>query len=367
MEPVLAGLRVLELAGIGPSPHAAMLLADLGADVVRVERPGGVTQLVPADRDAVLRNRRSVDADLKDPADLAKVLKLVDKADVLLESYRPGVAERLGIGPDTCCARNSRLIYARITGWGQNGPLATRAGHDINYLAVSGALHAIGRRGERPLAPLNLVADLGGGSMLAILGVLAALHARTRTAAGQVLDIAMVDGVSALMSMLWTLTENDLWSERGTNVIDGGAPFYDTYECADGCWIAVGAVEPVFYTRLLTGLGLHAAELPSQYEREAWPRVRERFAQIFRTRGRDEWVRIFEPLDACVTPVLSLGEVPRHPHIRGRGTVIEAFGQRQPAAAPRFAAAPAATYTAPRVPGADNDIVFREWGIGEEQ
>ncbi|PPJ14950.1 carnitine dehydratase [Nocardia nova] len=362
MERVLTGLRVVELAGIGPSPHAAMLLADLGADVVRVERPGGITQLVPVDKDAVLRNRRSVSADLKDPDDLATVLNLVEKADVLIESYRPGVAERLGIGPDICAERNGRLIYARVTGWGQDGPLASRAGHDINYLALSGALNAMGRPGERPLAPLNLVADLGGGSMLAVLGILAALHSRTRTGTGQVLDIAMVDGVSALMSMFWTLTENDLWSpERGTNVIDGGAPFYDTYECADGRYIAVGAVEPVFYARLLIGLGLDAADLPDQYDRSEWPSVRDCFARIFRTRERDAWAATFADLDACVTPVLSLAEVPHHPQIAARGTVVEAFGQRQPAAAPRFADMPGATYSAPRIPGADTVSVLRDW------
>jgi alpha-methylacyl-CoA racemase len=368
MERVLAGLRVVELAGIGPSPHAAMLLADLGADVVRVERPGGGTQLVPVDKDAVLRNRRSVSADLKDPTGLVRVLRLIEKADVLIESYRPGVAERLGIGPDVCAERNPRLIYARITGWGQEGPLASQAGHDINYLALSGALNAIGRKGERPLAPLNLVADLGGGSMLAVQGTLAALHARTRTGTGQVLDIAMVDGVSALMSMFWTLTENDLWSaERGTNVIDGGAPFYDTYECADGRYIAVGAVEPVFYARLLDGLGLASSELPAQYDTSEWPSIRECFAQIFRTRDRDAWVRTFESLDACVTPVLSLAEVAHHPQIAARGTVVEAFGQRQPAAAPRFAGMPAATYMAPRVPGSDTWAVFQEWGVDDDR
>ncbi|MGY4101537.1 CaiB/BaiF CoA transferase family protein [Nocardia sp. R16R-3T] len=363
MERVLAGLRVVELAGIGPSPHAAMLLADLGADVARIERPGGVTQLLPADKDAVLRNRRSVSADLKEPSDLTRVLKLIDKADVVIESYRPGVAERLGIGPEVCTERNSRLIYARITGWGQDGPLASQAGHDINYLALSGALHAIGRKGERPLAPLNLVADLGGGSMLAVLGILAALHSRARTGTGQVVDIAMVDGVSSLMSMCWTLTENDLWSpERGTNVIDSGAPFYDTYKCADGRYIAVGAIEPVFYARLLEGLGLTASELPDQYDTSEWPSVRERFARIFRTRDRDGWEQTFATLDACVTPVLSLTEVPQHPQIVARGTVVEAFGQHQAAAAPRFAGAPAATYVAPRVPGCDTETVFQEWG-----
>ncbi|WP_227999054.1 CaiB/BaiF CoA transferase family protein [Nocardia australiensis] len=364
MERVLTGLRVVELAGIGPSPHAAMLLADLGAEVVRVERPGGVTQLLPVDKDAVLRNRRSVSADLKEPGDLARVLQLIDRADVVIESYRPGVAERLGIGPEVCTERNARLIYARITGWGQDGPLASHAGHDINYLALTGALHAIGRKDERPLAPLNLVADLGGGSMLAVLGILAALHSRTRPGTGQVLDIAMVDGVSSLMSMFWTLAENDLWSpERGTNVIDSGAPFYDTYECADGRYIAVGAVEPVFYARLLEGLGLTSSELPDQYDTSEWPTVREHFARIFRTRDRDEWDRTFAALDACVTPVLALAEVPHHPQMAARGTVVEAFGQRQPAAAPRFAGVPSATYAAPRVPGCDTETVFREWGV----
>ncbi|WP_067662219.1 CaiB/BaiF CoA transferase family protein [Nocardia miyunensis] len=363
MEPVLEGLRVVELAGIGPSPHAAMLLADLGADVVRVERPGGVTELVPPDRDATLRNRRSISADLKTPDDLTQVLNLIDRADVLIESYRPGVAERLGVGPEVCTPRNPRLIYARITGWGQSGPLASYAGHDINYLALSGALNAIGRNGERPHAPLNLVADLGGGSMLAVLGILAALHARTRSGGGQVIDVAMVDGVSALLSMFWTLTENRAWFARGTNVIDGGAPFYDTYECADGTYIAVGAIEPAFYSRLLEGLGLSAAELPDQYDRDTWPEVHDRFAGIFRTRSRAAWVRVFEPLDACVTPVLSLDEVPHHPHIRARDTVIEAFGQRQPAVAPRFAGNPATRYTAPRIPGSDCRTVLREWGI----
>jgi alpha-methylacyl-CoA racemase len=345
---VLEGLRVVELAGIGPLPHAAMLLADLGADVVRVERPGGVTQLLPVEKDAVLRNRLSVRANLKDSADLAKVIKLVEKADVLIEGYRPGVAERLGIGPDICRERNPRLIYARVTGWGQSGPLAPYAGHDINYLALAGALNAIGRKGERLLAPLNLIADLGGGSMLAVMGILAALYSRAQTGDGAVIDIAMIDGVSALMTMIWTLTENGLWSaERGTNVIDGAAPFYDTYECADGRYIAVGAVEPAFYAQLLRGLGLDAADLPDQHDRTAWPAMRTRFAEVFRGQTRDAWVQTFASLDACVTPVLTLAEVPDHPHISARSTIVKAFGQHQPAAAPRVTNAPVAT-TRPR-------------------
>ncbi|MFC0448099.1 CaiB/BaiF CoA transferase family protein [Rhodococcus jostii] len=367
MKRVLDGLRVVELAGIGPSPHAAMLLADLGADVVRVERPGGVAQLLPVDKDAGLRNRRSVNADLKVPADLAKVLTLVDRADVLIEGYRPGAAERLGIGPDVCRQRNPRLVYARITGWGQDGPLAPYAGHDINYLALSGALNAIGREGERPLAPLNLVADLGGGSMLAVMGILGALYARAQSGVGEVVDVAMVDGVSALMTMFWTLTENGLWSDRrGTNVIDGAAPFYDTYECADGRYIAVGAVEPVFYAQLLEGLGLDPEGLPDQYDESAWPMLRKTFADVFATRSRDSWVQAFAQLDACVTPVLALAEVQDHPHISARNTIVSAFRQRQPAAAPRFASTAAATYAPPRTPGSDTEAVFRDWAVDDD-
>lgn len=366
---VLDGLRVVELAGIGPAPHAAMMLSDLGAEVVRVERPGGVNQLVPVESDAGLRNRRSVAADLKDPAGLESVLALIDRADVLLEGYRPGVAERMGVGPDVCCERNPRLVYARITGWGQTGPMAAQAGHDINYLALTGALDAIGRAGERPLAPLNLVADLGGGSMFAISGILSALYARERTGRGRIVDAAMIDGVSTLMTMFWTLTENGRWApERGTNVIDGAAPFYDTYECADGGHVAVGAIEPPFYAQLLDGLGLTDAELPAQYDESCWPLLRARFAEVFATRSRDEWADVFARRDACVTPVLALTEVADHPHIRERGTIVSEFGQRQPAPAPRFATvgaecAVARGYTRPRVPGEDTAQVYADWGV----
>jgi alpha-methylacyl-CoA racemase len=343
-----------------------MLLADLGADVVRVERPGGVKQLVPVENDAGLRNRRSVAADLKVPADLARVLQLVEKADVLIECYRPGAAERLGIGPDVCRDRNPRLVYARITGWGQTGPLAQHAGHDINYLALSGALDALGRNGERPFAPLNLVADLGGGSMFLILGVLAALYSRSQTGEGDVIDAAMVDGVSSLMTMFWTLTENKLWSpKRGTNIIDGGAPFYDTYECADGRHVAVGAIEPLFYAQLLQGLRLDPANLPAQDDEPAWPELRERIAAVFLTESRDSWVKTFAHLDACVTPVLALTEVPQHAHMAERKTIVEAFGQHQSAAAPRFASMPYANYKPPRTPGADTASVFADWNVDE--
>ena len=283
MATVLEGVRVLELAGIGPGPHAAMLLADMGADVVRVERPSAAAAFPPLERDSVLRNRRSVAADLKDAGQRDDVLRLVDRADVLLEGYRPGVAERLGLGPDTCLERNPRLIYGRMTGWGQDGPLAQVAGHDINYLSMTGALAMIGRNGSKPLAPLNLVGDLGGGSLFLVVGVLAALYERERSGQGQVIDAAMVDGVSALMAMYWTLAENGLWaSARGTNMTDGGAPFYDTYACSDGRYMAVGAVEPQFYAALLRGLGLEPDDMPAQMDRSSWQAVTERFTAHLR-------------------------------------------------------------------------------------
>ena len=364
MPGVLDGLRVVELATIGPGPHAAMLLADLGADVVRVERPSGMTEVIPPEADVVQRTRRSVAADLKDPAGLARVLGLVGKADVLIEGNRPGVTERLGIGPDACLALNPRLIYARMTGWGQTGPLSQRAGHDINYLGLTGALNAIGRQGENPVPPLNLVADLGGGSMFAVTGILAALYARERTGRGEVIDVAMVDGVTALMAMYWAFWQAGAWSlGRGTNLVDGGAPFYDTYECADGGFMAVGAVEPAFYAELLLGLGLDAAALPPQYASPSWPATRELFAARFRTRTRAEWTAAFDGVDACVTPVLALDEVASHPHIAARGTIIEAFGLRQGAPAPRFASTPAPEVRAPRHPGEDDGSVFADWGI----
>ena len=366
MPAMLHGLRVVELAGIGPAPHAAMLLADLGADVVRVERPHGQTELIPQEADIVQRGRRSVAADLKNPDDLRRVLRLVEKADVLIEGYRPGVAERLGIGPVTCQALNPRLVYARMTGWGQTGPLAQTAGHDINYLALTGALDAIGRAGEKPLAPLNLVGDLGGGSLFAVTGILAALYGRERTGVGEVIDVAIVDGVSALMAMIWALDQGGVWDgNRGTKLIDGGAPFYDTYACADGRYVAVGAVEPAFYAALLRGLGLEASELPEQHDRASWPATRTLFADRFRTRTRDEWTAAFDGVDACVTPVLALNEVAQHPHLGARGTIVEAFGLHQAAPAPRFSGTPTPDLRAPRRAGQDDRTVFVEWGIDD--
>jgi alpha-methylacyl-CoA racemase len=334
----LAGLKVVELAGIGPGPHAAMILADLGAEVVRVDRPSGGLQLGSAEApDPTLRGRRRVAADLKDPAGRETVLRLVERADVLLEGYRPGVTERLGVGPADCHARNPRLVYGRMTGWGQDGPMAPRAGHDINYISLTGALHAIGRAGERPVPPLNLVGDFGGGSMLLVLGVMAALWEAQRSGQGQVVDAAMVDGVSLLNQMFWGFRGQKAWTdERESNLLDGHAPFYDTYTCSDGRHVAVGAIEPQFYAALLTGLGLAGADLPQQFDRDRWAETKARFAEVFASRTRDEWAAVFDGTDACVTPVLAFGEVAAHPHLAARATIVESDGVPQAAPAPRF-------------------------------
>jgi alpha-methylacyl-CoA racemase len=348
----LAGLKVVELAGIGPGPHAAMILSDLGADVVRVDRPSGGLQLGSPDApDPTLRGRRRMAADLKDPAGREAVLRLVEHADVLLEGYRPGVTERLGVGPADCHARNPRLVYGRMTGWGQEGPMAARAGHDINYIALTGALHAIGRSGERPVPPLNLVGDFGGGSMLLVVGVLAALWEAQRSGEGQVVDAAMVDGSSLLVQMVWGLLAQKIWTdERGVNLLDGHAPFYDTYTCADGGHVAVGALEPQFYAALLEGLGLADADLPEQYDRDGWPAVRARFTEVFASRTRDEWAAVFAEIDACVTPVLAFAEVADHPHLAARATIVERDGVQQAAPAPRFSRTATEIPTAPSAP-----------------
>ncbi|MBL7257940.1 CaiB/BaiF CoA transferase family protein [Paractinoplanes lichenicola] len=330
----LTGVRVLELAGLAPGPFGCMLLADLGADVVRVDRPGG-SGMPPGPLD---RNRRTVTLDLKNPSDSAALLSLVERADVLVEGYRPGVAERLGIGPADCHQVNPGLVYARMTGWGQDGPLAARAGHDIDYLAVAGALEPLGRAGERPHAPINLLADFAGGGMLLAVGVLAALVERSRSGLGQVVDAAMVDGSALLTTFLHGMIANGAWpGGRGENLLDGGAPFYDTYETADGGFMAVGAIEPPFYQALLGGLGLDDQDLPSPYDPSGWAALRTRFAERFRTRTRDEWTAVFEGLDACVAPVLSPTEAPTHPHNRARTAFVDVDGVTQPAPAPRFA------------------------------
>lgn len=334
----LNGLRVIELAGIGPGPHACMLLADHGADVVRVERKSrthtpGITQNV----DSTLRGRRVVEADIKDPEDLVSLLNLIDHADVLVEGFRPGVTERLGLGPETCMSRNPRLVYGRMTGWGQHGPLADRAGHDINYISLTGILDNIGREGERPVPPLNLVGDFGGGSMFLVFGVLAALWERERSGLGQVVDAAMVDGASTLAQIMWSLRGNGTWSTgRGQNMLDGSFPFYDTYTCGDGKHVAVGAIEPQFYAALVRGLQLNPSDLPGQWERDRWTELRSVFETAFKSRSRDQWAAVFAGTDACVTPVLTYNEAVDHPHLKARNTLTTIDGIDQPMPAPRF-------------------------------
>jgi len=343
----LHGTRVLEVGGIGPLPHAGMLLADLGASVIRIERHDPPPAL---ERDDVLRSRAAViDLDLKSPDGLQVLLDLAREADVLLEGFRPGVAERLGFGPDVCVATNPRLVFARMTGWGQQGALAKRAGHDINYISITGALHAISNHGDAPVVPLNLVGDFGGGSMLLVMGVLAALLERGTSDKGQVIDVAMVDGVSLLLQSLFVLRSQGVWNdEPGTNVIDTGAPFYDTYRCADGRHVAVGALEPRFYAELLAGLGLAHASLPNQYDRTGWPQLRRVFTEQFSRRTRDEWASVFRDRDACVTPVLAWAEVPEHEHLKSRSTHIDIDGVVQAAPAPRFSRTPLAPPRPPR-------------------
>lgn len=365
----LQGIKIVELAGIGPAPYACMLLADAGAQVVRVDRATG--RPAPSDPtpswDFLARSRPSVGVDLKHPAGVELVLDLVAGADVLIEGWRPGVAERLGLGPEACWERNARLVYGRMTGWGQDGPLAARAGHDINYIALSGALWSMGRHGERPVPPLNLVGDFGGGGMMLAFGVCAALLETTRSGRGQVVDAAMVDGSSSLMTMIYAFLQGGLWEhERGVNTLDGGAPFYDVYDTADGRFVAVGAIEPQFYEALLEGLGLDPGDLPAQMDREQWPALKERFAAVFRTRSRREWEAVFEGTDACVAPVLAPSEAPANPHNVARSTFVEVAGMTQPAAAPRFSRTPGAVQSPASTPGADRRALT-DWGITESR
>ncbi|MDX2937654.1 CaiB/BaiF CoA-transferase family protein [Streptomyces ipomoeae] len=358
-------LKVVELGGIGPGPHAAMLLADLGADVVRIERPSGHLEAASAgEQNWLLRGRRSFAANLKEPSGVNTALRLIDQADVLIEGFRPGVTERLGVGPDDCLARNPRLIYARMTGWGQDGPLAQRAGHDINYIALTGVLHAIGTAQSGPVPPLNLVGDFGGGSLYLVLGILSALWERERSGSGQVVDAAIVDGASSLAQLIWALRTTGTWTDTpASNLLDGGAPCYGTYACADGKYVAVGALEPQFYAQLLTGLGLDLGELPAQMDAAGWPELRARFADVFSTRTRDEWAEVFADTDACVTPVLTFAEAASQPHLAARETLATIDGVVQAAPAPRFSRSVLGTPTTPPVAGADTEAVLKDWGI----
>ncbi len=365
----LEGFRLVELAGVGPCPFASMVLADLGVDVLRLEQLAAVPAELPPGSywDVLQRNKQSVAVDLKSPGGVALVLELVERADALVEGFRPGVTERLGVGPEECLARNGRLVYGRVTGWGQEGPLADRAGHDIDYIAVAGALEPIGRAGERPVAPLNLLGDFGGGGMLLAVGVLSGLLSAARTGHGQVVDAAMVDGAALLMSMTWALRGLGLWSDqRGTNLLDSGAPFYEVYECADGGMVAVGAIEPKFYEELLAVMGADNDELPAQMDRERWPEAKARFAEVFRRRTRDEWVARAAGTDSCIAPVLTMAEAADHPHNLARETFVRAGGVTQPAPAPRFGRTPAAPTDAPRWPGQGGMQALADWGIDDD-
>ncbi|GHA06578.1 CaiB/BaiF CoA transferase family protein [Streptomyces echinoruber] len=359
----LSGVRVVELAGIGPGPFAAMLLADLGADVVRVDRPGGPGLGVDPAHDVTNRNKRSVVVDLKSEDGPARVLDLAERADVLIEGYRPGVAERLGVGPGACHARNPRLVYGRMTGWGQDGPLAPRAGHDIAYIALTGALGLIGRPGEPPPPPANLLGDYAGGALYLVVGVLAALHHARATGTGQVVDAAIVDGTAHLSAMLYGMLAAGHWQDRrAANLLDGGCPFYGTYETADGRYMAVGALEPAFYDEFVRLLGI-ADRAPDRTDSARWGELRELVAARFRTRTRAEWTALFEGTDACVAPVLTLREAPHHPHLAARSTFTDHGGLTQPAPAPRFSATPTAVRRGPARPGADTADVARDWDV----
>ena len=366
----LADVKIIELAGLGPVPFAGMILADMGADVLRVDRPSEVLEAPPRDPafDVRLRGSRSVGIDLKHPKGIEVFGKLVEQADILIEGFRPGVAERLGIGPDECLSLNPKLVYGRVTGWGQAGPNAPSAGHDINYIALSGALAAIGRSGQPPVPPLNLVGDFGGGGMLIAFGVVTALFEATRSGRGQVVDAAMLDGAAALMAMFYGELAEGRWTEeRGANLLDTGAPFYDVYETADHQFVAIGAIEPRFYSDLLERIGVDATQLPSQYDQEGWPVIREQLRSTFSTRTRDEWTDLLEGTDACFAPVLSMSEAPHHPHNLARGTFIEIADVVQPAPSPRFSRTQLDVPRPAAGPGAHTEEALGDWGISSDE
>ncbi len=366
----LRGLKILEIASIGPGPFAAMMLSDMGAEVLRIDRiiQESEFELIEADKDILNRGRKSVSIDLKNPAGLEVVLRLVENSDALIEGFRPGVMERLGLGPEVCLKRNPALVYGRVTGWGQEGPLAQTAGHDINYIALAGVLDAIGRVDQAPVPPLNLLGDFGGGGMLLAFGVVCGLLERVTSGKGQVVDAAMVDGAAILMTMIHALRAMDAWNlERGTNLLDTGAPFYETYECRDGKYISVGALEPQFYDLLVKLTGLEGEKLPDQMDRAAWPALKDRTAQIFKSKTREEWCEVMEGTDVCFAPVLSMTEAPEHPHLKHRGTFIEVADITQPAPAPRFSRTSPEISRPPPRPGQHTEDVLHERGFVEEE
>jgi alpha-methylacyl-CoA racemase len=367
----LAGLRVVEIASLGPGPFCCMMLADMGADVLRIDRPASGGPVGPGnDHSAELlnRGRRSVGVDLKRPEGAELVLTLVSRADVLVEGFRPGVVERLGIGPQPCMERNPRLVYGRMTGYGQDGPSADVVGHDLNYLAANGVLSLIGRRGHPPTPPLNLVADMGGGGLILAFGILAALLSRERSGQGQIVDAAMIEGAAVLAAAVYAWAQTGQWlPERGTNMIDSGAPYYDAYETSDGRWLSVAAVEARFYHTLVDILGLTDEALPEQNDRSAWPALKERFASVIRTRTRDEWCRLAADREACIAPVLMLDEVDSDPQLRARESFVRQHGILQPAPAPRFSETPAQLSLPPPAPGEHTIEALLAWGIDDQR
>ena len=366
----LEGVRILELAGIGPGPFCAMVLADMGAEVIRVDRSQNVRGGDPASppSDVLMRGRRSIGVDLKNPDGVETVLSLIESADGLIEGFRPGVMERLGLGPDAALARNPKLVYGRMTGWGQEGPYAPTAGHDINYIALAGALESIGRRGGPPMPPLNLVGDFGGGGMFLAFGMVCGILSARSTGSGQVVDAAMVDGAAVLMMMFHAFTAMGIWEdERGTNLLDTGAHFYDVYETADGKYVSIGSIEPQFYSELLRLTGLEGEELPWQMDKTQWVPMKERLTAIFKAKTRDEWCEVMEGTDVCFAPVLSIKEAPQHPHNVQRGTFVELDGVVQPAPAPRFSATPASVQRPPSHAGQHTDEVLGDWGFDADR
>jgi alpha-methylacyl-CoA racemase len=363
----LSGFRIVEFAGIGPAPMCCMLLADLGADIIRLDRlePSGLGVQSPEKYKLLHRGRPAVAIDLKHKGGVALALRLIARADALAEGFRPGVMERLGLGPEPCLAANPRLVYGRMTGWGQSGPLAPTAGHDLNYIALAGVLHAIGRAGQKPTPPLNLIGDFGGGALYLAMGLLAALLETSRSGKGQIVDAAMVEGAASLLTPFFGMyAAGSFKTERGANHLDSGAFFYETYECADGEYLAVAAIEPKFYAELLARLELDPAALPRQDERARWPEGKSTLAAKFRSKPRDHWLRLFEGGDACVAPVLSLAEAPRHPHAVARGSFISIDGVVQPAPTPRFSRTVPPTPAPPMLPDAD---ALQGWGVDAEE
>ena len=368
----LTGYRIIEIAGIGPGPFAAMLLSDMGAEVIRVERAQSVRGPAPqsAHYDVMLRGRRNLALDLKHPDGVATLLDLVEKADAIIEGFRPGVMERLGIGPDVCLARNPKLVFARMTGWGQEGPYALAAGHDINYISLAGALAHFGRAGEAPVPPLNMVGDFGGGGMFLAYGVVCALLEAQRSGKGQVVDAAMVDGASVLMSMFWAFRTIGMFDEnqRGTNLLDTGAHFYDVYECSDGKYVSLGSIEPQFYAELMRLTGLDGdPEFAQQMNRSMWPHLKERLGALLLTKTRDEWCAVMEHTDVCFAPVLTMAEAAQHPHNVARGTFIEVAGVTQPKPAPRFSRTEPEVVSAPAHAGQHTCAVLADWGVAADR